>query len=80
MRRTFLFWLAIAFAIWSVSVDFPIPGSPVRRVNDACKNPPPIVRSSSSIPVFILRFSLFSNVAIDDVLVGADLRPVVLFA
>ena len=38
---------AILCAIWRVSVDFPIPGSPVRRVKDEFKKPPPNVWSSS---------------------------------
>lgn len=51
--RVFRSCWAILWAIWRVRVDFPIPGSPVRRVKDEFKKPPPIVLSSSWIFVWI---------------------------
>ena len=36
------------------SVDFPIPGSPPRRITEPCISPPPSTLSNSAIPVFIL--------------------------
>src|SRR3972149_5447751 len=37
-------------AAWRRTVDFPIPGSPPRRVAEAATTPPPIARSNSAIP------------------------------
>ena len=36
---------------WSKSVDFPMPGSPARRITEAGTSPPPSTRSTPGIPV-----------------------------
>ena len=42
---------AIAAAIWSTSVDLPIPGSPPRSTSEPGTSPPPSRRSTSAMPV-----------------------------
>ncbi len=56
--RVFSF-LAIWFAIWRVSVDFPMPGSPLSSISEPFTMPFPITRSNSLM--FVRDFWLFES-------------------
>ncbi len=76
IRRVFLPCSAAAWAIWRVKVDFPMPGSPVRRVKLALRKPPLRTLSSSSMLVLRRRCESRLNWRIGVVLEGFCLiRP-----
>ena len=54
--KTVPLFFAISFALWSIRVDFPIPGSPEIRMSEPKTIPPPSTLSSSFMPELILSY------------------------